>query len=247
MNKKLTATAFVAIALVAGGIAGSLASLASNGSDDDGASDQTVAAKTIPVATPAPAIPLGAPENGAAVIEIRVGESHTVSLESNITTGYSWEIGPEFDGSSMELVEQRYEQATPGSNLPGAGGVEHYTFRALAFGTAELSLDYRRPWEDEAIESARYVFHVGVSESLADEMTQAEARLIAASSDCAEAGALMGEANTHYNDWSGTWWIDLEVNDPASRPACVIDAATGHAEVNWRMTGLKPPPVAATQ
>lgn len=69
-------------------------------------------------------------------------------------------------------------------------------------------------------------------------MTEAEARAIAEQSECAEAGALAETA--FFNPVTGTWWIDLAADKPGCAPACVVDVATGAAEVNWRCTGLLP-------
>lgn len=69
-------------------------------------------------------------------------------------------------------------------------------------------------------------------------MTEAEARAIAGQSACAEIGALKETA--FFNANTGAWWIDLAADKPGCAPACVVDAAAGTAEVNWRCTGLLP-------
>lgn len=43
------------------------------------------------------------------------------------------------------------------------------------------------------------------------------------------------------NEFSGTWWIDLEHSRIECAPACVINVETKEVEVNWRCTGLLPP------
>jgi hypothetical protein len=42
------------------------------------------------------------------------------------------------------------------------------------------------------------------------------------------------------NDYTGTWWIDFEPNEPKEgcNPACVVDIEKKTAEINWRCTGL---------
>lgn len=190
--------------------------------------------------TPLP-IDKGTPEpihEGTTAIEMRVGDTHTVALESNPTTGYQWALGSEYDERFLELVEQSFE---PDSDLIGAPGRELFTFRALAFGMVEFSFNYKRPWEDRVLKTGRYTFVIGVSAALADEMSEAEAREIAANSECGKVGALKEDA--FYNDWSGTWWIDLDAQkEHCPNPACVIWLATKQAEVNWRCMGVPPPP-----
>ena len=174
---------------------------------------------------------------GALMVEMRVGDTHTVALVSSPTTGYRWEIGFEFDDTALGLVEQSYE---PDSDLVGASGREFFTLRALAFGSTEFSFNYKRPWEDQVLKTGRYIFNIGLPLALADEMSEAEAREIAANSECGKAGAL--KENAIYNDWSGTWWIDLDAKkENCPNPACVVDVATWQTEVNWRCMGVLPP------
>jgi len=183
---------------------------------------------------PAPPI---TPANGpAGEVMLRVGDTYEVSLESNPTTGYRWEVGFEFDDRLLELVEQSYE---PDSSLVGGGGHETFIFQALGPGRVEFGLIYKRPSEDEALKSQRLILNIGVDAALAEKMTEAQARQIAMNSECEQEGAL--EENAFYNDWTGTWWIDLDIQKEGCSPACVVDVATETGEVNWRCTGVLPP------
>jgi len=68
---------------------------------------------------------------------------------------------------------------------------------------------------------------------------EAEAVKIARSSVCGGVGT-MGSRG-FYNANTDTWWIDITLNDtegPCQNPACVVDVATGSADINWRCTGL---------
>jgi hypothetical protein len=65
-------------------------------------------------------------------------------------------------------------------------------------------------------------------------MTWAEARGIAESSECGS----RFEGAPYCNENTGTWWIDLPLERQGCSPACVVDVATGTAEINWRCTGL---------
>ncbi len=69
----------------------------------------------------------------------------TVTLESNQTTGYSWELKEISDPSVLQKTDNKYE--TPTSSLVGAGGKEVWTFKALKAGTTTLSMEYSQPWE----------------------------------------------------------------------------------------------------
>ena len=82
-----------------------------------------------------------------------------IALESNPTTGYSWQAS--YDETMLELVEHTYE---PGEyaqqGAVGAGGTELFRFRALESGESEITMVYKRPWEEESIDTK--VFTVSI-------------------------------------------------------------------------------------
>ena len=78
-------------------------------------------------------------------VEISVGQSLVVTLESNATTGYSWALVQNSDDSV--LIKTGNEYIAPQTTLIGAGGHEEWTFKALKKGTSIISLGYSRPWE----------------------------------------------------------------------------------------------------
>jgi inhibitor of cysteine peptidase len=80
-------------------------------------------------------------------VELAVGQSLVVTLESNITTGYSWSLTENSDGSV--LSETGNEYIAPQTTLIGAGGKEEWTFKALKKGTSTISMEYSRPWETD--------------------------------------------------------------------------------------------------
>jgi len=40
------------------------------------------------------------------------------------------------------------------------------------------------------------------------------------------------------NSYTGTWWLDLDIEKPGCNPACVVNVITKEAKINWRCTGL---------
>ena len=80
-------------------------------------------------------------------ITVKVGESFTIELPGNPTTGYTWEV--EFCEDSPLLLEaQEFLQKNPGA--VGSGGIFLWNFRATSLGSSALHLTYRRPWETVA-------------------------------------------------------------------------------------------------
>ncbi len=74
-----------------------------------------------------------------------------IALESNPTTGYSWEA--DYDETVLELVQNSYE---PGEfakqGAVGAGGTEFFRFKALKSGEIKITMSYKRPWEQDILD-----------------------------------------------------------------------------------------------
>ncbi|HEY32953.1 MAG TPA: protease inhibitor I42 family protein [Dehalococcoidia bacterium] len=81
-------------------------------------------------------------------IEVAAGTLLVITLESNPTTGFGWQLSEPIDEGLIALIESRYqpcENAEQGT--VGAGGSEVWTFETLATGVATISMEYSRPWE----------------------------------------------------------------------------------------------------
>jgi inhibitor of cysteine peptidase len=83
-----------------------------------------------------------ADDDGTAIV-LEPGESFSVVLPGNATTGYSWQVEG-IDAAILSAAEPVY---VSDSELVGAGGVYTFTFTAAAAGETELRLVYHRPWE----------------------------------------------------------------------------------------------------
>jgi inhibitor of cysteine peptidase len=80
--------------------------------------------------------------------EVKTGQTFTINLEGNPTTGYTWEPA-EMDEKLLARegeAEFRSEKKN-GEQVVGAGGVITLRFKALAPGSTTLKLVYLRPWE----------------------------------------------------------------------------------------------------
>ena len=94
-------------------------------------------------------------------IDIGVNQEFVIALGSNPTTGYGWQES--YDESMLELVEKTYklgEEAEQG--LVGAGGVEYFRFKPLKTGETEITLVYKRPWEEPTPQDVTKVFTVNI-------------------------------------------------------------------------------------
>jgi len=75
------------------------------------------------------------------------GDSFSIVLESNKTTGYSWQLGSNSDSNIVHLLSTDYN--APSTDMQGQGGKEVWTFKAESPGTATIILQYLKPWEKD--------------------------------------------------------------------------------------------------
>jgi len=94
-------------------------------------------------------------------IDISVNQEFVIALGSNPTTGYGWQES--YDQNMLELVEKTYELGEEAKQgLIGAGGVEYFRFQPLKIGESEITLVYKRPWEEPTPQDAIKVFTVNI-------------------------------------------------------------------------------------
>ena len=90
-------------------------------------------------------------------IEIGTNQEFVIALGSNPTTGYGWQES--HDATMIELVEKIYkEEAKEG--VVGAGGVEYFRFKTLNKGETEITLVYKRLWEEEFLEQKVFTIDI---------------------------------------------------------------------------------------
>lgn len=78
-------------------------------------------------------------------IELSVGQEFTVHLKSNQTTGYKWDFAEPMPVTIVRMNWTLYNAPDP--QIPGAGGEEVFSFKAIAPGKGTIKLAYARPWE----------------------------------------------------------------------------------------------------
>jgi len=79
---------------------------------------------------------------------------------------------------------------------------------------------------------------VCVDEDTGTQMTYEEAVTVAEAGLCTDQGSLK-ETRT-CNSTTGTWWIDLDIDQPGCAPACVINIVDETVEINWRCAEALP-------
>ncbi len=99
--------------------------------------------------------------NNSGIIETKAGETFMIKLESNPTTGYSWRLA-ELKSGIVEKISNVYKQTATEERLVGSGGIEEWTFKALAKGKVTITFEYVRPWEKDVrpVKTATYLVTV---------------------------------------------------------------------------------------
>ena len=83
------------------------------------------------------------------VLVVQVGETFTVKLCSNPSTGFQWVEEVEISDSAI-IKQENHEFIGPESEPPpppGTPSQEVWTFKALKEGSSTIYLEYSRPWE----------------------------------------------------------------------------------------------------
>ena len=94
-------------------------------------------------------------------INIGVDQEFIIALGANPTTGYDWEVS--LDETILELVGKTYKVAEEAEHeIVGAGGVDYFRFKALKAGETEITMVYKRSWEEPTAQDETKVFTVNI-------------------------------------------------------------------------------------
>ena len=86
-------------------------------------------------------------ESHATSMTASAGQNFTVTLDSNPSTGYQWEVSSIANNELVRLISSEFVESDSG--LIGAPGKQTLTFQALKEGKTTVVLGYVRPWEKE--------------------------------------------------------------------------------------------------
>jgi len=97
-------------------------------------------------------------------VTLKAGQSLTLRLNQNPTTGYRWII-PTFDAQLIRLTDDRFESTA--ANKPmmmGAGGQRILILQASRPGTIQLNLENKRSWDLESPSAESFDLTVQITE-----------------------------------------------------------------------------------
>lgn len=94
-------------------------------------------------------------DDAGKTIRAEEGQSVLLMLPANGTTGYSWKV----TRTSRTLGYGKYRYIGSNTGAIGAGGMARFTWKTTGplpmKGSHEITLEYRRPWEDASTPAAR--------------------------------------------------------------------------------------------
>jgi inhibitor of cysteine peptidase len=95
--------------------------------------------------------------------ELTRGQILLVTLDSNPTTGYSWQVAEVNPAVLRQSGDAEYKpQSASDPPRVGAGGTETFRFEAANAGATTLKLVYQRPWEKDVAPLLTYTVQVTV-------------------------------------------------------------------------------------
>jgi predicted secreted protein len=112
---------------------------------------------------PSPLNQSTSPISSNATLSVRTNEQFYITLSSNPSTGYEWQVASVSNPDMVRFVDSQYIR--PESELLGAAGKQILTFNALQEGNATIQLEYVRPWESGVPPVSIYVAEVMVVEN----------------------------------------------------------------------------------
>ena len=98
------------------------------------------------VLSPREVVSLGESDEGSKQYVVQ-GDTISVRLPANVSTGYSWAVAQSAPGVLQAGVEPRTD--APARSTPGKGGFQTFEFPVVGAGQGWLQLVYRRPWEKD--------------------------------------------------------------------------------------------------
>jgi len=79
------------------------------------------------------------------LIEARLNKPFTISLNAHPTAGYTWTA--KYDSQFLKLENELFQSSQ--AEAMGSGGVQVFTFIPILVGNVEVSVSYKRPWENK--------------------------------------------------------------------------------------------------
>jgi inhibitor of cysteine peptidase len=94
-------------------------------------------------------------------MRVPLGKIITIALDTNPTTGFSWQLASISDKNVLEFVKKEFSPFE-GKKPVGSGGIENWSFKTLKIGQVVIVLEYIRTWEKNVPAAKREEFSIFV-------------------------------------------------------------------------------------
>ena len=88
-------------------------------------------------------------------ILVLAGQTFTIKLDENPTTGYAW-VSSVSDETIVKEQSSEYKPSAADTQTVGSGGTRSFTYMAQKAGIATITLVYQRSWEETPTETIVY-------------------------------------------------------------------------------------------
>ena len=95
-------------------------------------------------------------------ISAKVGDTFTIQLESNATTGFQWSTSGSLNPKVVKKVRSTYVAGANPGGMTGVGGIEKWVFTAVGAGTGTILMIYSQPFDKTAKPAQTVTFTVNV-------------------------------------------------------------------------------------
>ncbi|WP_447722251.1 protease inhibitor I42 family protein [Aquipseudomonas campi] len=85
---------------------------------------------------------------GSCPLQLHTGQTLTISLPSNPTTGYRWAVVDAAPSVLRSLGPEVYSPKQSGE-VVGSGGESTWRYRVLQAGSGRLLMHYQQPWQTD--------------------------------------------------------------------------------------------------
>lgn len=107
------------------------------------------------------AIEIGEYSDSAAPIESETGRIIIITLRSNRTTGYEWQLAEPLNTKVVDFMSSEYMTNPP--QMTGSPGTEAWLFRAMGEGKTKIDFKYVRLWEKDVEPGQKISFDIVVT------------------------------------------------------------------------------------
>lgn len=107
------------------------------------------------------AIEIGDYSDPALPIKSEEGKIIIITLQSNKTTGYEWQLAEPLDTKVVDFMNSEY--IATGPQIIGSNGTEIWSFRAMGEGSSKIKFKYVRPWEKDIEPAQKMSFDIVVT------------------------------------------------------------------------------------